>query len=130
MSRKSIGLIAAVILVAAAAVVSAFSGGGGAGPQFRTVTLDRGNILKSVSASGELNPVINVDVSSEISGQVSELLVDFNSEVRAGQVIARIDPESIPRLFIRVLDAENQGLRNPPRLYPMNRVIKFSRLSG
>ena len=105
MSRKSIGLIAAVLLVAAAAAVSAFSGRGGAKPEYRTVTLDRGNILKSVSASGELNPLITVDVSSEISGQVSELLVDFNSEVRAGQVIARIDPESF-EAELRASEAE------------------------
>lgn len=63
--------------------------------KFRTATIDRGNVLKSVSASGELNAVVTVEVGSEISGQISEMKADFNSVVRAGQVIARIDPESL-----------------------------------
>ena len=63
--------------------------------KFRTAAIDRGNVLKSVSASGQLNPVVTVAVGSEISGQISELKADFNSVVRAGQVIARIDPESL-----------------------------------
>lgn len=62
--------------------------------KFRTATIDRGNVLKSVSASGRLNAVVTVEVGSEISGQISELKADFNSVVRAGQVIARIDSES------------------------------------
>ena len=60
---------------------------------FRTAKW-RGNIIKSVSASGELNSVVTVQVGSEISGQISELFVDYNTHVKAGQVIARIDPES------------------------------------
>ncbi len=61
---------------------------------YRIAKVERGNIIKSVSASGELNAVVTVEVGSEISGQISELTVDFNSDVKAGQVIARIDPES------------------------------------
>ncbi len=61
---------------------------------YRLAKIERGNIIKSVSASGELNAVVTVEVGSEISGQISELTVDFNSDVKAGQVIARIDPES------------------------------------
>lgn len=61
---------------------------------YRLAKVERGNILKSVSASGELNAVVTVEVGSEISGQISEILVDFNSNVKAGQIIARIDPES------------------------------------
>jgi len=62
--------------------------------EYRLAKVERGNIVKSVSASGELNAVVTVEVGSEISGQISEISVDFNSEVKAGQVIARIDPES------------------------------------
>ena len=61
---------------------------------YRTAKVERGNIIKSVSASGELNSVVTVQVGSEISGQISELFVDYNTHVKAGQVIARIDPES------------------------------------
>jgi len=60
---------------------------------YRLAKVERGNIIKSVSASGELNAVVTVEVGSEISGQISALTVDFNSDVKAGQIIARIDPE-------------------------------------
>lgn len=70
---------------------------------YRLEEVKRGNIKKSVSASGELNAVVTVEVGSEISGQVSEILVDFNSKVKARQIIARIDPEGF---IARVKQAE------------------------
>ena len=74
---------------------------------YRTAKVGKGNIVKSVSASGELNAVVTVEVGSEISGQVSELFVDYNTPVSAGQVIARIDPESFEA---RVKQAEAELL--------------------
>ncbi len=61
--------------------------------KYKTVKLDRGTITASVSASGTITPVSSVQVGSQVSGQIKELRVDFNSEVKAGQIIARIDPE-------------------------------------
>jgi HlyD family secretion protein len=61
---------------------------------FRTASVERGPIISAVSTSGTLNAVISVQVGSQVSGQIKELLADFNSEVKAGQVIARIDPET------------------------------------
>jgi HlyD family secretion protein len=61
---------------------------------FRTASVERGPIISAVSTSGTLNAVITVQVGSQVSGQIKELLADFNSEVMAGQVIARINPES------------------------------------
>ena len=55
--------------------------------------MDRGAIVASVSATGALAAVTTVQVGSQVSGQVREVLVDFNSPVRRGQLIARIDPE-------------------------------------
>ena len=86
-----IGLLGLALLLSAAFFV--FDGDGTPAKKFQTAKIERGSITKSVSASGRLNPVVTVEVGSEISGQVSELLVDFNSEVKSGQVIARIDPE-------------------------------------
>ena len=62
--------------------------------EYKTAQIVRGPISASVSASGTLNPVISVTVGSQVSGQIREVLVDYNSEVRMGQVIARIDPET------------------------------------
>jgi HlyD family secretion protein len=62
-------------------------------PQFRSAPIERGALTSSVSASGTLNAVLSVSVSSQVSGQVKEVLTDFNAEVRKDQIIARLDPE-------------------------------------
>jgi HlyD family secretion protein len=95
MRRRKFVLLLSLCVVGAALIAYATLPGGTQEAQaYRVARIERGNILKSVSASGELNAVITVQVGSEISGQISELLADFNSEVHAGQVIARIAPES------------------------------------
>lgn len=65
-----------------------------AGPEYRTTKIERGAITASVSATGTLSPVVQVQVGSQVSGQLREVLVDFNSEVKQGQIIARIDPQT------------------------------------
>ncbi len=62
--------------------------------QYRTAKIERGNLAAIVSASGAVNPVTQVSVGTQVSGQIKELYVDFNSEVKAGQLIAQIDPET------------------------------------
>lgn len=61
-------------------------------PAFRFVTVERGNIQAVVSATGTLQAVTTVSVGTQVSGQISELLVDFNDHVKKGQLLARIDP--------------------------------------
>lgn len=65
-----------------------------AGPEYKTSKIEKGSITASVSATGTLSPVVSVQVGSQISGQLKEVLVDFNSDVKQGQLIARIDPET------------------------------------
>ena len=59
---------------------------------YRTAVVERGTIVATVSATGNLNAVITVLVGSQVSGTIKELEADFNTIVRRGQVIARIDP--------------------------------------
>jgi len=61
-------------------------------PQFSTAKVERGDVVQAVTASGTLNPVINVQVGSQISGLLKKIHVDFNSKVKAGDLIAEIDP--------------------------------------
>ncbi len=63
-------------------------------PNYRLMKVERGSLTATVSATGTLNPVIAVQVGSQISGQIKELYADFNSPVKKRQMIARIDPES------------------------------------
>jgi HlyD family secretion protein len=62
--------------------------------QYRTAPIERGPLQASVSASGTVNPVSQVSVGTQVSGQVRAVLVDFNTEVKAGQLIAEIDPQT------------------------------------
>jgi HlyD family secretion protein len=62
---------------------------------FTTQAVSRGDVIQAVTASGTLSPVVKVDVGSQVSGRIQELLVDYNDKVTAGQIIARIDPETV-----------------------------------
>ena len=63
-------------------------------PEYQTADVTRGDLTQVVTASGQINPVINVQVGSQISGTIEKLYADFNSEVTNGQVIAQIDPST------------------------------------
>src|SRR6266545_2743801 len=59
---------------------------------YETVQVSRGDLTQVVTASGQLNPVVKVEVGSQISGIIEKLFVDFNSQVKEGQLIAQLDP--------------------------------------
>ena len=61
---------------------------------YRTTTVERGDIRVAISATGTLSAISTVTVGSQISGQVTDVLVDFNSPVKKGDVLARIDPST------------------------------------
>ena len=63
-------------------------------PQYETVPVVRGDITQVVTATGTLNPVTNVTVGCQVSGQISKLFVDYNSSVSNGQLVAQIDPRT------------------------------------
>lgn len=56
------------------------------------VPVDRGDVVKTISATGKLQAVVTVQVGSQVSGRIAELHADFNSRVKKGQVIAKLDP--------------------------------------
>ena len=64
----------------------------GPAANYQTATITRGPITQAVTATGTLNPVVNVQVGSQVSGNIAKLFADFNSQVKAGQVVAQIDP--------------------------------------
>jgi len=72
-------------------------------PVFNVAKIERGDVVQQVTASGALNPVVNVQVGSQISGLIKKLHVDFNSKVKAGEVVAEIDPATYQT---RLLQAE------------------------
>jgi HlyD family secretion protein len=95
LSRKRM-ISAAIVAAILATGATAFGwwGARNSAPDYRFGKVERGAIASAVSATGTVNPVTVVQVGSQVSGQLKEITVDFNSEVRKGQVIARIDSES------------------------------------
>ena len=83
-------------LVVIAALVGGYawylSGGGSEEVRYRLAKVERGPLQAAVVASGTLNAVTTVQVGSQVSGQVKEIYADFNTPVKKGQIIARIDP--------------------------------------
>ena len=59
--------------------------------RYRTVAVERGSVVQSVSANGTLNPVVLVSVGTQVSGTVKKLYVDFNDQVKAGQPLLELD---------------------------------------
>jgi HlyD family secretion protein len=84
--------VAGIVVIAAA--VWYFQRGNNDAPQYQTTTVERGDLTQAVTATGTLNPVVNVTVGSQVSGIITKLYVDFNSPVKKGQVIAEIDPST------------------------------------
>ena len=94
MTKKAVLAGLAVLVLAAGGGWWYSQRSGADAVQYRTAKLERGPLQATVSASGAVNPVSQVSVGTQVSGQIKELLVDFNSEVKAGQLIAVIDPET------------------------------------
>jgi len=88
---KKIVIISGILIVIAIAGFILFRGNGNE-PKFRTDKIIRGDIEMAVTATGTVNPVTTVLVGTQVSGTIKELYVDFNSPVKKGQLIARIDP--------------------------------------
>ncbi|MGZ5152554.1 MAG: efflux RND transporter periplasmic adaptor subunit [Burkholderiales bacterium] len=93
--RRPLYIIGAVIALAAVAAgyvrwKDPFS----SPTSYRLAKIERGPITAVVSATGTLNPVVSVQIGSQVSGQIKELYVDYNSPVKKSQLIARIDPQS------------------------------------
>jgi len=90
-------------LIAGAVILALLAGGlwywqqrraAAAESPYRTTTVERGNIRVAISATGTLSATSTIIVGSQISGQILEVLADFNDPVKKGQVIARIDPST------------------------------------
>lgn len=89
---RKVLVIAVLAAVAAVVVWQVRSRGQGPAVQYRMVEVQQGDLASVVASTGTLEPVVTVRVGTQVSGILSDLPVDFNDPVRAGQVIARIDP--------------------------------------
>ncbi len=91
--RRAI-LIVGVLAVGAAIGGYVFFNGERKVPvRYRSAVVERGSVVSLVTATGTINPVVSVQVGTQVSGMIKSLHADFNSVVKAGDIVALIDPE-------------------------------------
>jgi len=109
--RLAIGAVLASVFLAA---LGYSYDQGSVAPTFITAAVERGNITSQVRASGTVEAVVTVDVSSQLSGRIADVFVSFNDHVTAGQPIAQLDQETFiarvneARAALRVAEATVQ----------------------
>src|SRR4030095_6448220 len=92
LSRKKQLMLGGGALAVLALAGFYFWGGQSNAPQYMTAKVERGSLRNTVTATGTLQALTTVQVGSQASGTISALNVDFNSQVKKGQVIAQLDP--------------------------------------
>lgn len=110
----TVSLLASLVLLAALGAWWWLRDGRDAA-SYRTARIERGPLQAAVAATGAITPVIQVQVGTQVSGQIKELLADFNSRVKAGQLLARLDPQSFEYKLRQVqadLDAARASVLN------------------
>lgn len=96
LSAKILAAIGAVVVVAggAAFFLSGRSPAKTGKNEWEFATVEKGDVLRNITASGTVQPIDQVDIGSQVSGKIVEVLVDFNTPVKKNQILAKIDPES------------------------------------
>src|SRR6267142_6050401 len=92
--KRFIPIVVVALLLGAGIWGYLYAQGRNSSPKYRLTQVERGPLTAAVSATGNLNAVITVQVGSQVSGQIKNLFADFNSVVKKNQLIARIDPET------------------------------------
>src|SRR5512133_3066104 len=93
MTRRRAVLAIAIVLAVGAALWGWRATHRPAAITYETQPADRGAVVAKVTATGTLSALVTVQVGSQVSGRLAQVLVDFNSPVKKGQLIARIDPQ-------------------------------------
>jgi HlyD family secretion protein len=83
-----------VVIAAAGGGIWYFKHSKVAAPQFSTVTVGRDSLTQTVTATGTLNPVVDVQVGCQVSGIINKINVDYNSVVKSNEIVAQIDPST------------------------------------
>jgi len=115
---RKILLAGVLVIVVLAGVRYFWANGGGVPVQYRTASVERGSIVSVVGATGTINPVTSVQIGAQVTGKIISLHADYNSIVKAGDIIARIDPS----LFQTKRDQAAANLVNVKAMWSKARV--------
>lgn len=131
MTKKTTVLLSAIVPLLGGGLWFYGRADGSERPAYRTATVDRSDIEAAVSATGKLGAVTTVQVGTQVSGQISAILVDFNDRVTKGQLIARIDP-TLQQQTVRDAQAGVERnlaeLENAQRDYDRNKSLHDSKV--
>ena len=92
---KKLLTVVVLLVVSGAVVWYAMAGGADEELQFFASAVERGDIQNTVAATGNVQAVVNVQVGSQVTGQIQSLYADFNSVVTQGQLLAKLDPRNL-----------------------------------
>ncbi|HEX7522570.1 MAG TPA: efflux RND transporter periplasmic adaptor subunit, partial [Candidatus Deferrimicrobium sp.] len=130
MRKLLIGVVLAAALAGAAYLYLKKDNGT---PNYRTAKVERGDIVDTITATGNINAVTTVSVGSQISGTIRKLFVDYNSRVRKNEVIAQIDPQLLEASLIQAkgslenakgsLEKAKVSVTDTERTYRRNREL-------
>jgi HlyD family secretion protein len=93
--KKKIVILSGIVLALVATGLFFYLKGNGKNTAYKTEKVSRGEIKSVVTATGTVNAVTTVSVGTQVSGTIQRLLVDFNSQVKKGQLLAQIDPSTV-----------------------------------
>lgn len=107
LNKKTISAAFVMLLILAIFAVLRFLGGGTSEITYKTVQVDRNDILSQITATGTINPLTTIEVGTHVSGVISNLYVDFNSEVKKEEPLAEIDP-SLFETKLKLAEVDNK----------------------
>ena len=116
--RWSKWILILILLAAAAGGVMYFKNEHAGAPQYQTAPVGRSDLTQIVTANGTLNPVLNVQVGSQISGNIAKLFADYNSLVKSNQVVAQLDPS----IFLAAVHQAEADLANSKAALELQQV--------
>ena len=90
--RKKAIIISAIIITVLILLLGIKQVAGKKSVSYKSVPVKKRTIIESVEASGTINPVQTVDIGTQVSGTIKEIYVDYNSQVKKGDLLAQIDP--------------------------------------
>src|SRR5512133_3031567 len=126
MTKKIVISLGIAILIAAG-LFFAFRGKSN-DVQYKTLAASTGSIRATVTATGTMNPVVTVNVGTQVSGTIKFIYADYNSVVKKGQVIARIDPATfqaqVDQARANVLAAKANVLKAKATLVDSKRIME------
>ncbi|BAW79960.1 RND family efflux transporter MFP subunit [Candidatus Nitrosoglobus terrae] len=112
--RWRIWVIIALALTLAGTIIARQTAHNNTGTQFNTSSVQQGNLIVTVTATGTLKPVNQVDVGSELSGTIETVVVDYNDHIKQGQILARLNTDRLQTQVIQAqasLDAAKASLQ-------------------